>query len=88
MFSKYEKQLEKDVSVTIKNDDKSSKHIEQAQSFNGSKARKVDIAVAHVMYCLQPAVRSGIDICNPNSDSDLSEVIFRSICKGKSVIFI
>ena len=55
---------------------------------DGSENPEVSSATAHVMYCLQPAVRSGINIFNPNSDSNLSEVIFRSICKGKSIVFI
>ena len=35
------------------------------------------------MYCLQPAVRSGIAVFNLNSDNNLSETIFRSICTCK-----
>ncbi len=40
-----------------------------------------------VMYCLQPAVRSDITVFNLNSDNDLSETIFRSICKCKLINF-
>ena len=39
----------------------------------------------YVMYCLQPAVRSAISIFNLDTDTNLSETIFRGICKGKSI---
>ena len=38
-------------------------------------------SICQVMYCLQPAVRSDITAFNLNSDSNLSETIFRSICQ-------
>ncbi|CAF4549278.1 unnamed protein product, partial [Rotaria sp. Silwood1] len=36
-----------------------------------------------VMYCLQPAVRFHLTVFNLNSDTDLSETIFRSICRSR-----
>lgn len=39
----------------------------------------------YVMFCLQPAVRWNISIFNLETDTNLSEAIFRSICKGKSI---
>lgn len=42
-----------------------------------------DNLVRQVMYCLQPSVRSDIEIFNLNSDGNLSETILRSICRCK-----
>ncbi len=46
-----------------------------------------DNVVNHVMYCLQPAVRSDITVFNLSSDSNLSETILQSICQCKSIDF-
>jgi len=45
------------------------------------------LLLSQVMYCLQPAVRSDITVFNLNSDNDLSETIFRSICQCKLINF-
>lgn len=50
--------------------------------------KDLDGLVKQVMFCLQPAVRSDITVFNLNSDNDLSETIFRSICQCKSIDLI
>lgn len=47
------------------------------------KDQDIDQLVRQVMFCLQPAIRLNISVFNLNSDSDLSETIFRSICHCK-----
>lgn len=44
--------------------------------------------IQKAMYCLQPAVRSDITVFNLNSESNLSETIFRCICRCKSNNFL
>jgi hypothetical protein len=84
LFSKYKDQLEQDLkkSLTCADDFDVEKH-----HHNYSK-EKIQMLAEQVMYCLQPAVRSNITVFNLNSDNDLSETIFRSISKGKSIYFL
>ncbi|CAF1177771.1 unnamed protein product [Rotaria sp. Silwood1] len=90
MFSKYVKQLQTDLSVIMTHDDDSNKKKRKAPSSNSSNDRlstKLITTLKQVMYCLQPAVRSGITVFNLNSDDNLSETIFRSICKARQKNF-
>ncbi|UJR26318.1 hypothetical protein I4U23_007656 [Adineta vaga] len=55
-------------------------------STKGSSSRdneEFETLVKQVMYCLQPAVRSDITIFDFNSDGNLSEAIFRSVCRSR-----
>ncbi|CAF3378524.1 unnamed protein product, partial [Rotaria sp. Silwood2] len=90
MFSKYVEQLETDLNAIITHDEDSNKKKRKIQSSDNKKDRrsnKLDITLSQVMYCLQPAVRSNISVFNLNSDNDLSETIFRSICKSRQKYF-
>lgn len=90
MFAKYVEQLRKDLDAVVSHDDESNKAKRKVQSSNNKKDKrtnKIDAALGQVMYCLQPAVRSGLSVFNLNSDSNLSETIFRSICKCKNSLF-
>ena len=84
-------QLEKDLLSMIAHDDddekKSSKNKSSPNKKKSSKKNEKDNTLCQVMYCLQPAVRSGISVFDLNSNDDLSETIFRSICKCKSIEF-
>src|SRR5579871_7017811 len=91
MFGKYAKQLRDDLDAIISHDDDSSKIKKKSQSSNNSKdprEKKLEDAFRQVMYCLQPAVRSGITVFDLNSDNSLSETIFRSICKCKLIVYL
>ncbi len=86
MFSKYSEQLRKDLDAIVSHDDDSNKSKRKSVLSNNpkdSRNKKLDIVLGQVMYCLQPAVRSGIAVFNLNSDNNLSETIFRSICTCK-----
>jgi Zn-dependent metalloprotease len=90
-FNKYSVQLEKDLNSIISHDDESKKPKKNKQSSNHKKddeKHKFDLELRQVMYCLQPAVRSGISVFDLNSDNGLSETIFRSICKCKLIEFV
>lgn len=69
MFKKYENQLEEDLKNTL--------------FFADNSKKNIDEYVKQMMFCLQPAIRSNITVFNLNSDSSLSETIFRSICQCK-----
>jgi hypothetical protein len=86
LFKPYSKQLREELDAIISHDDDSNKSKRKKQSGDNAKdnrSKKVDSALGEVMYCLQPAVRSGIAIFNLNSNNSLSETIFRTICKCK-----
>ncbi|CAF4317694.1 unnamed protein product, partial [Adineta steineri] len=53
----------------------------------GAKSNHLDATLRQVMYCLQPAVRSGIAVFNLNSGDNLSETIFRTVCKSRQKYF-
>jgi hypothetical protein len=78
-------QLRKELDTIISHDEGSSKSKKKNQSDtpDDKRSKKIDAALSQVMYCLQPAVRSGIAVFNLNSDNNLSETIFRCICKCK-----
>jgi len=80
MFEKHEKHLENDVKDTLLMKDGKDDETPEKE-----KKKKVNLIARQVMYCLQPAVRSNITVFNLNSDDDLSETIFRSICRCKLI---
>jgi hypothetical protein len=82
-FKYHRAQLEKELDAIISHDDDSSAKKKKKQTTSDERSKKIATVLAQTMYCLQPAVRSGISVFNLNSDNDLSETIFRSICKGK-----
>jgi len=55
---------------------------------NNNSTDEIQILCEQVMFCLQPAVRSNITVFNLNSETDLSETIFRSISQCKSIHFL
>ncbi|CAF4870469.1 unnamed protein product [Rotaria sp. Silwood1] len=90
MFSKYAEQLKTDLEPIITHDESFNKKKRKTSSSNNSKNKQskiLDLTLNQVMYCLQPAVRSGISVFNLNSDNNLSETIFRSICKSRQKYF-
>ncbi|UJR22717.1 hypothetical protein I4U23_025751 [Adineta vaga] len=89
-FSRYEERLQKDLHTLLSHEDDSRKRDQTTNSnhTNGNLFGNDFKKVLHqVMYCLQPAVRSGISIFNLSSDNNLSETIFRSICKSQQNYF-
>jgi hypothetical protein len=76
MFVKYKKQMQTDIrNIFFRDSDKQEAVIIQ----------DIRVIVDQVMYCLQPAVRSDITLFNLYSDSDLTETVFRSICRCKLI---
>ena len=82
-FEKFADRLKKDLAALLSHENESAKR--NSKSNKGDKG--FTTTLRQVMYCLQPAVRSGLSVFNLNSDNDLSETIFRSICKGKTLFF-
>lgn len=91
MFRKYRSQIREDIGDIISHDDDTfnqTKTINQSlKTSNDPFEQKMNDLVSQVMYCLQPTVRSNITIFNLNSDNDLSETIFRSICQCMLIYF-
>ena len=83
MFKKYDEKLRKDLEGIVSHDDDLYKRKRKRQSIKEDRPEKIKTTVAQVMYCLQPAVRSGIAVFDLDSDDNLSETIFRSICRCK-----
>lgn len=84
LFKPYKEQLEKDLDAIVSHDEESLKAKRKKQTSDNStdkRTEKINAALIQVMYCLQPAVRSSIAVFNLNSDENLSETIFRTICK-------
>lgn len=67
----------------ISHDDDPYKRKPKKPTENDKLSEKMETILDQAMYCLQPAVRSSIDVFNLDSDENLSETIFRSICKCK-----
>ncbi|CAF1174559.1 unnamed protein product [Rotaria sordida] len=82
LFSKYEKDLKEDLKNILSREDDSKKNRTNSSTGNNDSDEKLELALDQVMYCLQPAVRSQITVFNINSETDLSEKIFESICKS------
>ncbi|CAF1069123.1 unnamed protein product [Adineta steineri] len=86
IFEKYDERLRKDLDLLISHDDDLSKGKKSNDISNhtpkDAKSNKFGEILRQVMYCLQPAVRSGIAVFNLNSDDNLSETIFRTVCKS------
>ncbi|CAF3973574.1 unnamed protein product, partial [Rotaria sordida] len=90
MFSEYTTQIETDLQGLIIHEENSKKKKQKSQPSNNSndkQSKEFNKLLRQVMYCLQPAVRSGISVFNLNSDNNLSETIFRSICKSRQKYF-
>jgi len=97
IFHKYEDSLKNDLkNVLFLNSEFSKKNGGLSKKDGGLSKKDAELSkkdtelskkegdlVKQVMYCLQPAVRSNITVFNLNSDSNLSETIFRSICQCK-----
>ncbi|CAF1094081.1 unnamed protein product [Adineta steineri] len=90
IFGKYDERLRKDLQFLISHNDPSKGKKSNDTSNNNSKDAKLnkfDELLRQVMFCLQPAVRSGITVFNLNSDDNLSETIFRTVCKSRQKYF-
>ena len=81
IFDKYHRDLKKDLKDTFFHTDD-----DDDENSDDQKA-EIDNAVVQVMFCLQPAIRFNITGFNLDSDSNLSETIFRSICQCKFANF-
>ncbi|CAF1229932.1 unnamed protein product [Rotaria sordida] len=75
IFDNYKERIKKDIEETFFKNKKSKK--------KDSNKENADTVLDQVMYCLQPAVRSHLTVFNLNSNTDLSETIFRSICRSR-----
>jgi hypothetical protein len=78
--------METDLKRTLRGDDDDSvkkKRQKSTTTERNKREKKLDNALSQVLYCLQPSVRSNITVFNLNSENDLAETIFGSICKCK-----
>ncbi|CAF1449983.1 unnamed protein product [Adineta steineri] len=90
MFESYDERLRKDLQFLLSRNDPSKGKKSNDTSNNNSKdpeSIRFNKMVQQVMYCLQPAVRSSIAVFNLNSDDNLSETIFRTVCKSRQKYF-
>jgi hypothetical protein len=76
MFAKYIEQMKTDIRNIF---------FHESEKEEDMIKKDVLVIVYQVMYCLQPAVRSDITLFNLYSDSDLTETVFRSICRCKLI---
>lgn len=81
IFNNYTEQLRSDLRHVLSHEGNVKKRNESKEE----RASELEDELKRVMYCLQPAVRSSITIFNLETDPNLSETIFRSICKGESI---
>ncbi|CAF1361372.1 unnamed protein product [Rotaria sordida] len=91
IYSKYLDQLKSDLDLILTHDDDSkekNRNPSLSTNVNNKREAKLAAALSQVIYCLQPSVRSGINVFNLNSDDDLSDIICRSICKSRQKYFI
>ncbi|CAF3783975.1 unnamed protein product [Rotaria socialis] len=80
IFAKHFDRLYKDIKDTFLREDKSDKS-------NKTKEQDENTLLTHtVMFCLQPAVRTHINVFNLNSEAELSEAIIRSICRSREKV--
>jgi hypothetical protein len=86
MFINYSGKMSEELEDILTHDDDSSnkKAGKESSSSPEDVPKTASPTLLHAMYCLQPAVRAGIEVFDLNSDKKLSETIFRSICKCKS----
>ncbi|CAF2048039.1 unnamed protein product [Rotaria magnacalcarata] len=78
LFHKYENEMREDLRNLLYRDDDSNKKKAEKQEPDTKLLDTLD----QVMFCLQPGLRSQITVYNLDSDNDLSETIFESICKA------
>ncbi|CAF2638466.1 unnamed protein product [Rotaria sp. Silwood2] len=81
LFLKYREQLKESLRMIITHDDEKQKkkqNTTQSTEKDSKMEKKLIKALNYIMYCLQPAVRSGINIFSLNSDDKLSDTIFRT----------
>ncbi|CAF5047649.1 unnamed protein product, partial [Rotaria sp. Silwood1] len=62
-----------------------SQNINQNDQEN-DKSKQIDELMNRIMYCLQPAIRSRLTVFSLNSGVNLTETIFRSICRSRQTI--
>ncbi|CAF0816739.1 unnamed protein product [Adineta ricciae] len=86
LFASYRKLLEEDLrNVLFFNRTKSYQESQSQDLFDKDKP-EFDTLVKQALYCLQPAVRSNLTVCNLSSDLNLSETIFRSLCLSRQTL--
>ncbi|CAF1538232.1 unnamed protein product, partial [Didymodactylos carnosus] len=78
-FKDHETQIMNGLKLIVSSDDDVLSKEQRSEQID----KKVQDVLLHVMYCLQPAVRGNITIYNLNTDQDLSDTVFRSICKSR-----
>ncbi|CAF2882241.1 unnamed protein product [Rotaria sp. Silwood2] len=78
IFDNHFDRLEKDIQETFIQNKNSKKNDKDDKN-----KKDVDEILYEVMYCLQPAVRPHLTVFDLNSDTNLSETIFRSICRSR-----
>ncbi|CAF1153213.1 unnamed protein product [Rotaria sordida] len=86
--NKYSERLKKDVENTFfrkDNSEEESQKIKQKHNEN-DKNKQINELINRIMYCLQPAIRTRLTVFSLNSDANLTETIFRSICRSRQTI--
>ncbi|CAF4121788.1 unnamed protein product, partial [Adineta steineri] len=82
LFEKYQNRINEELEAMLTRDDADTVKSKQKEApEHGINEKNETETLKYVLYCLQPAVRSQIIVFDLNSDNDLSEAIFRSICK-------
>lgn len=61
--------------------------IEKGTKDKKDKNKRLDELFLVFLYCLQPAVRSKIQVFSLDGDYDLDDTIFQAIIQGKILIF-
>ncbi|CAF4999766.1 unnamed protein product, partial [Rotaria sp. Silwood1] len=83
LFKNYKENLEKELKNVLSGDNEShKKKREKSKSKKDDFNEKLPSLLDQVMYCLQPGLRSLITVFDLNSETDLSETIFETICKS------
>ena len=81
IFQQHYEQLKSDLRQVLSHED----DLKKSKKSKTNTTPELEDELKRVMYCLQPAVRSSISIFNLDTDTNLSETIFRGICKGESI---
>ncbi|CAF3178228.1 unnamed protein product [Rotaria socialis] len=83
LFHKYEKEMQEDLkNLLYRDDDSDQKKADSVKAENKGPDKKLLDTLDQVMFCLQPGLRSHVTVYNLDSDNDLAETIFESICKA------
>jgi hypothetical protein len=85
IFEKHLTLLTQDLETVLRHDDQQDTNHQKIGTGHKNLNEKFEKEVDQVLYCLQPSIRRYITVFNLNSEDDLSETIFRGICKCKLI---